>query len=65
MEARGANQPKAYAGPNPPNLHRYEWTIYAIKAGETLSLGTTDSAANKRELEAKSLARSVLVGTYE
>ncbi len=64
-EAKGANQPKAYAGPNPPNLHRYELTIYAIKAGEVPVINVRDSAANKRELETKSLARSVLIGTYE
>jgi Raf kinase inhibitor-like YbhB/YbcL family protein len=62
-EAMGASQTRNYAGPNPPNLHRYEWTIYAIKQGETLNL-TNNSATNKTELEAKSLGKSVLVGTF-
>ena len=64
LEAKGANQPKAYAGPNPPALHRYEITIYAIKQGETLNLGT-NSQTNKTELETKSVARSVLTGTSQ
>lgn len=63
-EAMGANQLKNYAGPNPSNLHRYEWTIYAIKKGETLNLGT-NSATNKTELEAKSLGKATLIGTYQ
>ncbi|WP_141735163.1 YbhB/YbcL family Raf kinase inhibitor-like protein [Oligoflexus tunisiensis] len=63
-EALGANQMKNYAGPNPPNLHRYEWTIYAIKQGETLNL-TNNSMTNKTELEAKSLGKATLIGTYQ
>jgi phosphatidylethanolamine-binding protein (PEBP) family uncharacterized protein len=62
--ALGASQTRNYAGPNPPNLHRYEWTIYAIKQGETLTLGT-NSAANKTQLESKSLGRASLIGTYQ
>jgi Raf kinase inhibitor-like YbhB/YbcL family protein len=62
-EAMGASQMRNYAGPNPPNLHRYEWTIYAIKQGETLNL-TNNSATNKTELEAKSLGKATLVGTF-
>lgn len=62
-EALGANQMRNYGGPNPPNLHRYEWTIYAIKQGETLNL-TNNSATNKTELEAKSLSKATLVGTF-
>lgn len=65
LEAKGASQPKAYAGPNPPNLHRYEITVYAIKQGEIPTLTTTDSAANKAQLEAKSLGKSVIIGTYQ
>lgn len=63
-EALGASQPKAYSGPNPPSLHRYEFTVYAIKAGQTLNLTPNNVAANKTELEGKSLGRSVIVGTY-
>lgn len=63
-EAMGANQLKNYAGPNPPNLHSYEWTIYAIKQGETLNLGN-NSATNKTELESKSLGKATLIGTYQ
>ncbi|MCX6131376.1 MAG: YbhB/YbcL family Raf kinase inhibitor-like protein [Proteobacteria bacterium] len=63
-EALGANQSKNYAGPNPPALHRYEWTVYAIKQGQTLTLGT-NSATNKTELESKSLGKASLIGTYQ
>jgi Raf kinase inhibitor-like YbhB/YbcL family protein len=63
-EALGANQIRAYRGPNPPNLHRYEFTIYAIKTGETLNL-TANSATNKTELEAKSITRATLIGTFQ
>jgi len=63
-EALGASQTRNYAGPNPPNLHRYEWTIYAIKQGETLTLGT-NSATNKTQLESKSLGKATLIGTYQ
>ncbi len=63
-EALGANQSKNYAGPNPPALHRYEWTVYAIKQGQTLTLGT-NSATNKTELESKSLGKATLIGTYQ
>jgi Raf kinase inhibitor-like YbhB/YbcL family protein len=62
-EALGASQSKNYAGPRPPNQHRYEWTIYAIKQGETLTLGN-DSVVNKAQLESKSLGKSTLVGTF-
>lgn len=62
-EALGANQMRNYGGPNPPNQHRYEWTIYAIKQGETLTL-TNNSMTNKTELEAKSLGKATLVGTF-
>lgn len=61
----GANQPRgAYRGPNPPNLHRYEFTIYAIKAGMTLTIGN-DSVANRAELESKSLGKATIIGTYQ
>ena len=63
-EALGATQMRNYAGPNPPNAHRYELTIYAIKAGQTLTLTNNNSTANKTELEAKSLSRATLVGTF-
>jgi Raf kinase inhibitor-like YbhB/YbcL family protein len=63
-EALGASQMTNYGGPNPPNLHRYEWTIYAIKQGETLNL-TNNSMTNKTELEAKSLGKATLIGTYQ
>jgi hypothetical protein len=64
-EVMGANQPAgAYRGPNPPNLHRYEFTLYALPANVTLNLGD-DSAANKQELENKSLAQAQIIGTYE
>lgn len=64
-EAIGANQTKSYGGPNPPagTVHRYEWTVYAIKAGETLTIGN-NSATNKTELEAKSLGKATLTGTF-
>ncbi len=63
-EALGANQTSNYRGPNPPNLHRYEWTIYAIKQGMTVTLGA-NSATNKTELESKSLGKATLIGTYQ
>ncbi len=63
-EALGANQTQAYRGPNPPALHRYELTIYAIKAGQTLTL-TTNSTTNKTELESKSAGKATLIGTYQ
>ena len=63
-EALGANQLSNYAGPNPPNLHRYEFTIYAIKEGAVLNLGN-DSAANKANLEANSIEKATIIGTYE
>lgn len=63
-EARGANQPLAYRGPNPPNLHRYEFTIYAIKAGVTLNL-TNNVNNNRTQLDANAISKSVLIGTYQ
>ncbi len=48
-EALGANQFRNYGGPNPPNLHRYEWTIYAIKAGETLNLTANSTTGTGRQ----------------
>ncbi len=63
-EAIGANQALAYRGPNPPNLHRYEFTIYAIKAGVTLNL-TNNVANNRTQLDANALNKSVLIGTYQ
>jgi len=63
-EALGANQTSNYRGPNPPNLHRYEWTIYAIRQGMTVTLGN-NSATNKTELESKSLGKATLIGTYQ
>lgn len=62
-EALGASQFKNYGGPNPPNLHRYEWTIYAIKQGQTVTI-VENSTMNKAELEAKSLGKATLVGTF-
>jgi Raf kinase inhibitor-like YbhB/YbcL family protein len=62
-EALGASQFKNYGGPNPPNLHRYEWTIYAIKQGQTLNI-VENSTMNKAELEAKSLGKATLIGTF-
>jgi Raf kinase inhibitor-like YbhB/YbcL family protein len=63
--ALGANQPKNYGGPNPPNSHRYQWTVYAIKKGEALTGLTIDnSAVNKTELEKKAVSMSVLTGIF-
>lgn len=62
-EAMGASQFKNYGGPNPPNLHRYEWTIYAIKQGQTLNI-VENSTMNKAELEAKSLGKATIIGTF-
>jgi Raf kinase inhibitor-like YbhB/YbcL family protein len=62
-EAVGASQPKGYGGPNPPAQHRYEWTIYAIKQGQTLTLGT-NSATNRTELEGKSLSKASFIGKF-
>ena len=65
-EALGANQPQSYGGPNPPNLHRYQWTVYAIKKGETLvGLTSDNSAANKSEFEGKAVSMATLTGTYD
>ncbi|WP_324949907.1 YbhB/YbcL family Raf kinase inhibitor-like protein [Oligoflexus sp.] len=63
-EAVGATQMKAYGGPNPPAAHRYELTIYGIKAGQTLNLVNNNSTANKTELEAKSISKATLVGIF-
>ncbi len=63
-EAIGANQAVDYRGPNPPSLHNYEITIYAIRANAIISLGE-DSALNKAQLESNSLGKSVLVGTVQ
>lgn len=63
-EAKGANQAVAYRGPNPPNLHRYEFTVYAIKAGATLNL-TNNANNNRTMLDANALSKSVLIGTYQ
>lgn len=65
-EAVGANQTRDYGGPNPPNAHRYVWTIYAIKQGETLTgLTNNNSATNAAELEAKSLAMTMITGIFD
>ena len=65
-QALGANQVKDYGGPNPPEAHRYQWTVYAIRVGETLmGLTNNNSAVNKTELEAKAVATSVITGVFD
>tara|TARA_B100001094_G_scaffold325000_1_gene378575 strand:+ start:607 stop:1272 length:666 start_codon:yes stop_codon:yes gene_type:complete len=74
MEAPGASQLVVYGGPNPPvgdDPHKYETTIYAIQAGATVDdnlLGVNqnqDAPANKAALEAISIDKIVITGTYE
>ncbi len=64
-EAAGADQANAYVGLDPSvSQHRIELTIYAVVPSVGLKLGK-DSAANKAELESKSVGKSVLYGIAE
>jgi Raf kinase inhibitor-like YbhB/YbcL family protein len=61
--ANGAGEP-AYTGPCPPSgVHRYVFTLFALKAPLRLRSGA-DRATFRRALKGKVLARARLVGRF-
>ena len=61
--ANGAGEP-AYTGPCPPSgVHRYVFTLYALRAPLTLRTGA-DRAAFQAALRGKVIARARLVGRF-
>jgi Raf kinase inhibitor-like YbhB/YbcL family protein len=61
--ANGAGEP-SYTGPCPPSgVHRYVFTIWALKAPLTLKSGA-DRATFRRALRGKTLAQARLVGRF-
>jgi Raf kinase inhibitor-like YbhB/YbcL family protein len=61
--ANGAGEP-AYTGPCPPSgVHRYVFTVWALKAPLVLKSGA-DRAAFRRALRGKTLAQARLVGRF-
>jgi Raf kinase inhibitor-like YbhB/YbcL family protein len=61
--ANGSGEP-GYTGPCPPSgIHRYVFTLFALKAPLTLRTGA-DRAAFRAALKGKVLARARLVGRF-